>query len=365
MTKRLAAATVAALLVAGGVTAGWLSTPRGNSHAQAGVPVDTTAVVRTTLTTTTQLSGTLGYAGSYALTPQLPGTITAVSAPGTVIRRGQRAYEVNGVGVFLFYGARPAWRRFAVGMTPGPDVRELEQNLAGLGFGGDLSVDDTFTWVTARAVRDWQDATDQPVTGAVDLGRIAFVPTALRIVSDDVPVGAPATPGQSVVTASSPDPVVTVPVPATQTYLVHRGDRVTVTMPSGAASTGRVVSISAVAASSDDSGDQSNAPNAPNGSNGPQPASVPAQVGLDHPAVAAGLDQAPVTVTIVDRQVHNALAVPITALVALAGGGYAVWVDSGSARHLVGVTPGLFADTLVQVTTAGLKVGDRVEVPAQ
>lgn len=365
MTRRLAAATVVALLAAGGVTGWWLATPRDGSHAQAGVPVDTAAVVRTTLTTTTQLSGTLGYAGSYALTPQLAGTVTALPAPGTVVRRGQHAYEVNGIGVFLFYGPRPAWRRFAVGMAPGPDVLELEQNLAALGFGDDLLVDDTFTWATGQALRDWQEATGQPVTGTVDLGRIAFVPTALRVVSDDVALGAPATPGQNVVTASSPDPVVTVPVPATQTYLVHRGDRVTVTMPSGATSTGRVVSISAVAASSSDSGDQSNAPNAPNGSNGPQPASVPAQVGLDRPSAAAGLDQAPVTVTVVDRQAHNVLAVPITALVALAGGGYAVWVDSGTSRHLVAVTPGLFADTLVQVSTAGLRVGDHVEVPVQ
>jgi len=363
MTRRLAAATAVALLAAGGVTGWWLAIPRDGSHAQAGVPVDTAAVVRTTLTTTTQLSGTLGYAGSYALTPQLPGTVTALPAPGTLVRRGQPAYEVNGLGVFLFYGPRPAWRRFAVGMTPGPDVLELEQNLAALGFGDDLLVDDTFTWATGQAVRDWQAATGQPATSTVDLGRIAFVPTALRVVSDDVALGAPATPGQNVVTASSPDPVVTVPVPATQTYLVHRGDRVTVTMPSGATSTGRVVSISAVAASSSDSGDQPNEPNAPNGPQ--QPASVPAQVTLDHPDAAAGLDQAPVTVTVVDRQAHNVLAVPITALVALAGGGYAVWVDYGSARHLVGVTPGLFTDTLVQVSTAGLRVGDRVEVPAQ
>jgi hypothetical protein len=59
------------------------------------------------------------------------------------------------------------------------------------------------------------------------------------------------------------------------------------------------------------------------------------------------------------------LAVPITALVALAGGGYGVWVDAGVARHLVAVSPGLFTDTLVQVTAPGLRVGDRIEVPAQ
>jgi peptidoglycan hydrolase-like protein with peptidoglycan-binding domain len=363
MTKRLALVVVLALLAAGGATAWDLTTPRDGTHAEAMVPVDTTAVVRTTLTTTTQLSGTLGYAGSYQLTPQLTGTITALPPPGTLIHRGQRAYEVDGSGIFAWYGARPAWRRFALGMTSGPDVLELEQNLAALGFGGDLSVDETFTWATAQAVRDWQDATGQPVTGVVELGRIAFVPTALRIISDDVPLGAVAEPGQSIVTASSPDPVVTVQVPATQTYLVHRGDRVTVTVPSGATSSGRVVAISSVAAPSTDS--PTSPDNQANAQNGPQQVTVPAQVSLDHASIAAQLDQAPVTVTIADRQVRNVLAVPITALVALAGGGYGVWVDAGAARHLVAVSPGLFADTLVQVTAPGLRVGDRIEVPAQ
>jgi hypothetical protein len=52
--------------------------------------------------------------------------------------------------------------------------------------------------------------------------------------------------------------------------------------------------------------------------------------------------------------------------VALAGGGYAVWLHpSGGARQLAAVTPGLFADTLVQITGPGVQVGDRVEVPAQ
>jgi hypothetical protein len=361
---------VVALLAAGGATAWWLTTSRDGTHAEATVPVETTAVVRTTLTTTTQLSGTLGYAGSYQLSPQLPGTITALPAPGTMIRRGQRVYEVDGRGVFAWYGARPAWRRFAVGMTPGPDVLEFEQNLAALGFGGGMSVDGTFTWATAQAARDWQDATGQPVTGAVELGRIAFVPTALRIVSDDAPLGAVAGPGQPVVTASSPDPVITVPVPATQTYLVRRGDRVTVTVPSGAMTSGRVVAISSVAAPSSDGStspdNQSNGQNGSNGPNGLQQVTVPAQVSLDHPSIAAQLDQAPVTVTIADRQVKDVLAVPITALVALAGGGgYAVWVDAGATRHLVAVSPGLFADTRVQVTAPGMRVGDRVEVPVQ
>jgi hypothetical protein len=58
------------------------------------------------------------------------------------------------------------------------------------------------------------------------------------------------------------------------------------------------------------------------------------------------------------------LAVPITALVALAGGGYGVWVDDSVGRHLVAAQPGLFGSALVQITSRALYAGTRVEVPS-
>src|SRR6202042_1613368 len=72
-------------------------------------------------------------------------------------------------------------------------------------------------------------------------------------------------------------------------------------------------------------------------------------VRLAHPRAAGGLDQAPVTVNIVSAQAGGVLAVPISALVALAGGGYAVPVITGSTAHLPGVRTGLFSSSLVQV----------------
>ena len=362
MARSVVIGTVVALVLSGGTLAWWLTSPRSGSHAQADVPVATVAVVRTTLTTTTQLSGTVGFAGSFTVTDQLPGTITAVASPGAVITRGHPLYEVDGASVYLGYGARPAWRTFARGMTPGPDVLELEQNLAALGFGTYLTIDQNFDWYTEQAIRGWQQATGQPITGRVELGRIAFAPQALRIISDQATPGAPAAPGQPVLAASSPDAVVTLDVPVTQTDLIHRGDRVTVTLPDATSATGRVVDVSAVAAAAS-GGNQSSAPQPGGGQQ--QQASVPATVVLDHPAVAANLDQAPVTVNVIDRQVTGVLAVPVTSLVALAGGGYAVWVHSGAERRLVAVTPGLFADTLVQVGSAELHAGDLVEVPSQ
>ena len=91
-------------------------------------------------------------------------------------------------------------------------------------------------------------------------------------------------------------------------------------------------------------------------------------VRLTHPAAAGNLDQAPVSVNIVSAQAHGVLAVPVSALVALAGGGYAVEVVHGSGaaatRQLVPVQAGLFSDTLVQVSGSGLAAGLEVEVPS-
>lgn len=85
---------------------------------------------------------------------------------------------------------------------------------------------------------------------------------------------------------------------------------------------------------------------------------------LSRPGAAGNLDQAPVNVSIVTARARGVLAVPVNALVALAGGGYAVQVVRGPARSLVAVRTGLFTDTLVQVSGAGLAAGMNVEVPS-
>ena len=369
---RWAAVGAVAVLVAGAGGVWWWSGHQGrHDPATTSVPVATATFVRTDLSSTTQLSGTLGYAGSYSVAAQGPGgTITEVPQPGQVLRRGQVVYEVDATPVYLFYGTRPEWRSLALGVTAGPDVRQLEQNLTALGYADsqNLTVDDTFTDATYWAVRRWQTGTGQTVTGQVALGVVSYQPGPLRVVAVNATLGTAAQPAAPVLTATSTTPVVTVDVPSTQTYLVHAHDAVTVTLPDGTTTSGRVESISSVATSDANSGNQSQGQPPGQSSDSQQPASVSALVRLNRPAAAEHLDQAPVTINVTDRSVHGVLAVPITALVALAGGGYGVWVDGAdgpTGRRLVGVTPGLFATTLVQVTAPGLRVGDKVEVPQQ
>jgi multidrug efflux pump subunit AcrA (membrane-fusion protein) len=72
-----------------------------------------------------------------------------------------------------------------------------------------------------------------------------------------------------------------------------------------------------------------------------------------------------VQVGITTARVRGAVVVPVTALLARSGGGYAVEVVGADARnHLVPVSLGLFDDAegLVQVTGSGLIAGQVVVV---
>lgn len=338
---------------------------RASTGTTAVVPTATAAVIRTDLATTTQVSGTLGYAGSYTVVGQgAGGTVTGVPAPGDVITRGHGVYEVDGHAVPLFYGVRPSWRDLAVGVPDGPDVQQLEQNLTALGYANalNLTVDQHFTRATATAVERWQRATGQPVTGRVALGAVVYQAGPLRVSGVQALPGEAVRSGSPVLTATSTTSQVLVPVPTAQSYLVKVGDAVSVTLPSGAVTPGRVDAVSTAASFSGDSNGSS--AGGGGGSSRGAPVTVPATVTLADPQAAAGLDQTPVTVNITSQAVDGVLAVPITALVALAGGGYAVYLDDGQGRRLVPVVPGLFATTLVQVTSADLHVGDKVEAPA-
>jgi hypothetical protein len=383
------------VVVAGGAAAGLIAATSGAATGSSGEQardvhrLATAPVVRTDLTNTVQVGGALGFAGSYTVANQMPGTAyTALPAPGQVRRRGQRLYEVDGSPVILLYGPRPEWRDLYLGVTPGPDVAQLDANLIALGYATatTLTVSDTFTAATSFAVQRWQAGLGLTVTGVVPAGQLAYAPGPLRVASLDVTLGAAAQPGTAVLAATSARPVVSAALPVGQEYLVHRGDRVSVTLPDGTSTVpGVVTGISRVASAgpggagpggSGSGGGAGAPPPGPRatggrgygGSGGPGgPGStdtVQLTIRLAHPRAARGLDQAPVTVNIVSARASGVLAVPVSALVALAGGGYAVQVVSGGAAHLTGVHTGLFSSSLVQVAGPGLRAGLNVEVPA-
>ena len=291
---------------------------------------------------------------------RLDGSFTWLPGAGAVVNQGQPIYALNGRPVILLYGAEPAYRQLCPGVS-GDDVKQLEQDLIDLGYGGpaNLTADGNFTGADLAAVQRWQAALGQPQTGAVRLGEVVFAPGSVRVAAVRVSLGVQAAPGTPVLDLTATRHTITVPLDVSRQQLVNRGDQVSVLMPDGHTNAaGTVTGVSRVATVPPSQGQ---------GQGGPgQTATVSVTVTLTDESGAGALDQAPVYVSITTASKKNVLAVPVTALLAQPDGSYAVAVRSAASRRLVAVQPGLFGDGgLVEVTGAGLAEGQLVEVPAQ
>lgn len=345
---------LAMLSVAAGLLAACGAPP---SPATGAIPTSTAAVIRTDIVSRQQLPGTLTYAGSYSIVNEAgPGIFTRLASPGTIVSRGQELYRVNGRPTSLIYGD-PAWRRLAVGITDGPDVRALKENLAALGDGSPwMRIDSHFDWATAAAVRRWQASLGVLQTGAVELGDAAYAAGPIRVSQLHVSTGMAAQPGELVLDGTSPQHAVLLPVDVGRQALIKVGEQVAVTLPDGTAAPGTVSDVGAVAVT------QGNENAGPNG--GPPTATITVTITLANPAAGGHLDQAPVLVAVTYDVHKNVLAVPVTALLAQPGGTYAVDVVENGQRRSVNVTTGLFDDRgLVEVFGFALHEGMSVEVP--
>jgi Putative peptidoglycan binding domain len=280
---------------------------------------------------------------------------TMLPPPGRVVRRGQPLYAIDGEPTLLLYGSTPAWRAFQAGMAQGRDVGELNANLRILGYGAPSG--DSFTAATGAAISALQQAHGLAGTGWLALGAVVFEPGALRVTTVTPTTGTAVQPGL-VLTGTSTRPGVSIQLDAAQQSEVRVGDRVSVVLPDNSTTPGVVSAVGKVATVP--SADQQ----ANGGSGSP---TIEVEVRLLRTRAAGHLDQAPVEVSITEQSVHDVLAVPVYALVALAGGGYAVEeVEADGTHQLVAVRPGLFDDGrgLVQVAGNGLAAGQRVVVPA-
>jgi hypothetical protein len=286
-------------------------------------------------------------------------TFTQLPSVGQVVKRGESVYEINGQPVVLLYGSVFPTRAFVAGMSAGPDIAELNANLDALGYGQGLT-GDAFNAASAVAIRAFQSAHGLAVTGELLLGSVVFEPGPVRVTSVTPTVGEAVTPGL-VLAATTTARQVKIALDASQQASVKVGDVVTITLPNNQTTPGRISHVSSVATSPSSSssgrgggGEEEGAP------------TIEVDVTPTDPGATGHLDQAPVNVSITTESVQDALAVPIDALLALAGGGYALEISEGDVHRLEAVTLGLFddADGLVQVSGQGVSVGQRVLVPA-
>ncbi len=457
----LAAATLAAVVAVVLAVVLLGSSSAGHHGPDTGVPAgDTTArVTRRTLSESSTVDGTLGYGSTYELYDRLAGTFTWVPSVGAVISRGGVLWRIDNLPIILMYGSVPAYRSLKEGVSDGPDVTELNENLIDLGFDpyGAITDDRSFGGATAAAVKRWQKAEGLSQTGYVELGRVVFAPGSRRItdvkvaLGQDPPgasaatsttAGAPTTPapttpapttpapttpappaanspaagkspgekpgskspgkgkgspgedeespakgtpakeapakekptkedpakespgkgspgseaaagaGEVALTTTSTQQIVQLKVKPEQQQLARVGEPVTVLLPGGGQAGGHITQVGTVASESKGSGGEEKG--SPSGESG-ESTTIPVTITLDSPVTH--LDQAPVSVELVKSIRRNVLTVPATALIAVAGGGYAVEALAQNRRTSVSVTPGMFAGGYVQVEGPGVHEG--------
>jgi hypothetical protein len=391
--KRLIGGAVALVVVL--VLVGTVVIVSAHARKPAGPPtaarVATATVIRTNLSNSQSLPGTLGYGAPSTVIGKGLGTITSLPTGGTTISRGQSLYGVDDQPEILFYGATPLFRTLAspdnttatpptansgsgsgtsggsvagagdtgsnappasppVDNTPlqGADVTVVADNLMALGYrigeqpSSAATEGDVYTTALADAVAKWQKAVGMQPTGTLGPNQIVVYPGAVRVNGLTGQLGDAAT--RAVMSVTPTDKVITVPVAATDMGGITAGATVSITLPDGRQTPGTVASIS--------QNIQPTNQQDPNGASTPPTVNV--TISADNSGDVSQLAAAPVQVTFTTSGKNNVLAVPVTALLALSGGGYALEKPNGT---LIGVQTGLFANGEVEVSGPGVAEG--------
>ncbi|MER6528565.1 peptidoglycan-binding protein [Streptomyces sp. NPDC001508] len=387
--RRLRRSLIVLVAIAVAATAGIAATGAlggdggGTSSAAPTAPPATAKVERTTLTDTQTVDGNLGY-GS-ATTVQAPvgqsaaqstgsggqqaqggsgsGIVTWLPDEGKVIKRGDAVYRVNEQKVPLLYGSFPLYRTLRTG-SEGADVRMLEKNLRALGYTG-FTVDDEYTSDTADAVRKWQDDLGRDTTGTAAPGDAVVASGSRRVAAQKTALGAALS--GAVLSWTDTERIVSVDLDVSYEDLVDEGTKATVKLPDNTVVEAEVTDIGTPASTADDSGSGgsgSGTGEAQSGGSGSgADATLPVELTVKNPKSLGRYQAAAVDVTLKAESRKNVLAVPVFALMARQGGGYALEVITGKGTELRPVELGMFASGKVEVSGSGIEEGTVVGVP--
>ncbi|MGW2230485.1 peptidoglycan-binding protein [Streptomyces formicae] len=384
-TSLIVVAAIAVAAAAGIAATGSLGGDNGGSASAApSGPPATAKVQRTTLTDSETVDGNLGFGD--ATTVQAPaaasgdtgagqngqngqggatgadtsaGTITWLPEAGKVIRRGDPVYRVDQRQVPLLYGSFPLYRTLKDG-TEGADVKMLEKNLRALGYTG-FTVDDTYTSDTADAVKKWQDDLNRTETGTVAPGDALVADGARRVADLKTATGAALT--GNLLTWTGTERIVSVDLDVQFEDLVQKGTEATVKLPDNSTVQAEVTDVGTPTTSQDNSGDSGSSGSGGSGDSNNNQVTLPVELAVKDQKGLGRYQAAAVDVTLKAESHKDVLVVPVNALVAKRGGGYAVEVVSADGTKLVPVKLGMFADSKVEVSGTGIKEGTVVGVP--
>lgn len=289
------------------------------------------------------------------------GEIDLEVASGDAVTSGQVLYTVDGrpvIAVVADADDVDFERDLALGIDDGDDIEVIETMLVELGYdaGGDLEVDDEFTEETAEAITDfWDDLADRyddlDVVDELALDDIV-------VVAPDTVVGMPTEHDAEILAAGTQlwssesgeaQRIVTTELPVADQADLQLGQTVDIEFPDGSIVAGTVSDVARTSVLD---------PTMPDAD-----PMLPIEISIDEiPESAAAFNELDVTVLITDEVAQNAIVVPVTALVAIGDGNYAVEVVAADGTtRFVAVDVGMFADGNVEVT--GIDAGQSVVVP--
>jgi hypothetical protein len=372
--RTLVIVAAVALVAVGGTGAG-LAVGRGHADAPAAPQATdpTVTVTEGTLTQATSITGQLGYGTPVTVTGHGTGTITWLPSGGATVGRGQQLYRVDDRPVVLFYGDLPLYRTLTdapatppggggdagdtgdtggdAGAPPpstpptppppplqGNDVDLVAANLAALGYYDGSTSGTTYGSSLTYAVKKWQESLGEPETGVIDPAEVVVAAGPVRI--DGVTGHVGDTAAEDVLTVTSTAKVVTLQSPVDLARSLKVGLQIRVKLPDGSPVLTRVQHLGTATTSDDGS-----------------PPSVPVVVRPLHEAALAHQALGPVSARVVTASRKHVVHVPVAALLALSGGGYAL---ERTDHTLVPVTIGMVTEGEVQVT--GIAAGTKVVV---
>ncbi|KJK42478.1 peptidoglycan-binding protein [Lentzea aerocolonigenes] len=339
--KFLIAALVAAVVLGTGgvVVLTRIASNQANAAPLQNDPAKTAPVKKTNLADQQSMTGQLGFGAERGLASRKSGTITGLPKQGDVIEQGKPVFWADAKPVPLFYGQMPLYRDLEAGMSNGPDVKEVEENLAALGYKDFGTPDEKFTSYTASALKKWQKANGLEQNGKLGQGDVIIQPGAIRVSSIAAQLGAPA--GGDLMKVTGTERAVTVELEQSKQRLAKQGEKVELSITGGKPTTGTITGITRTA------GD----------SNQGQKPKIVLTIAVDDPKAVEGVDTGSVNALFTVSKKENVLAVPVGALLALKEGGYGVVTEDG---RTIPVTVGIFAKGQVEVKGDGLREGLKV-----
>ncbi len=360
---RLVGAAALALVLGLGAAGVMALLPSPDSAAQpdaATLPEAATAQVEAgDLTSHTTARGQLQFATRTDLRATRAGVITELPAPGTVLQPGRVAYRIDTSPVVVMQGTMPAWRSFEMGMSPGVDVRQLEDNLRSFGY-LNAEPSEEFNVYTRWAVRSWQHALGLTPQDSLSQELIIFADKPLTVGAGTLRVGDRVAAGDKLYPATGLTQQAVAKLKPADAEHAPVGTPVTVELPDGTSTDGTVASVGAAQQekqaeeAAEEAGQQAGE------------LLMPVTVAVPDQAALAQFSQVSVTLSFGSVVRENVLRVPVDALVPVDEESFAVELPRRSTaqeRELVPVTVGAFASGLVEISGEGITEGLEVTVP--